>query len=157
MVPTCDVEIMTTERPHWLRTIGGKFSRASVFVKPPSDLAIIPMTEPRRMYSCWPTGCQKLIFPGLWLLIGTVSAIDTYLTVKFREHLVFLESNPIANMLLWLDEGDPSLLIGFKFLGSIMALGILAALYLQNRRIGLMVSSGLACFQVGLLCYLIAV
>jgi len=109
------------------------------------------------MAALLPASCQNLIFPGLWLLIGLVSAIDTYLTVKFRESLVFMESNPIANFLLHLDQGDGSLLIGFKFLGSTLTLGILTALYLQNRRRGLMVSSGLACFQVGLLFYLLAV
>src|SRR5260221_12032168 len=117
---SCNSEIMESEeRPRWLRSLAAP----------------------------WPAGCQNLIFPGLWLLIGAISAIDTYLTVKFRESLIFLESNPIANMLLDLDKGDASLLIGFKFMGSTVALGILAALYLRNRRIGLMVSSGLACFQ----------
>jgi hypothetical protein len=57
--------------------------------------------------------------------------------------------------LLDLDQGDPSLLIGSKFFGSTIAMGILAVIYKQNRRIGLMVSSGLACFQVGLLWYLV--
>jgi hypothetical protein len=58
-------------------------------------------------------------------------------------------------VLLDLDQGDGSLLIGFKFLGSTLTLGILTALYTQNRRRGLMVSSGIACFQVGLLYYLL--
>jgi hypothetical protein len=155
-MPTCDADIMTTERPHWQRSIGGGFSRASDYSKPTADLALIPVEEQRTMLPRRPAGCQNLIFPGLWLLIGSVSAIDTYLTVKFQESLVFLESNPIANLLLELDEGDASLLIGSKFLGSTLTLGILAALYLQNRRIGLMVSSGLASFQVGLLWYLMA-
>ena len=125
---SCNSEIMEPERPRLLRSLAAP----------------------------WSAGCQNLIFPGLWLLIGFISAIDTYLTVKFRESLIFLETNPIANILLDLDQGDGSLLIGFKFLGSTVALGILAALYLSNQRIGLMVSGGLACFQVGLLCYLIA-
>jgi|GEM_PF-4674558 len=122
-----NAETIETEQPGWLHSVGV-----------------------RR-----PTGCQSLVFPGLWLLIGLVSAIDTYLTVKFRESLAYMESNPIANLLLDLDQGDGSLLIGFKFLGSTLTLGILTALYMQNRRRGLMVSSGIACFQVGLLYYLL--
>jgi hypothetical protein len=156
-MPSGDVETMTTERPRWLRSIGGEFSRDSAVAKPFSDLALIRSGAPHLRYLRWPAVYQNLIFPGLWLLIGSISAIDTYLTVKFRETLVFHEVNPIANLLLDLDAGDASLLIGLKFLGSIMALGILAALYLQNRRIGLMVSYGLAAFQVGLLWYLMAV
>jgi hypothetical protein len=125
-----DVEIMTTKRPNWLHSsIGPEFSPV----------------------------CQNFVFPGLWLLIGVISAVDTYLTVKYREQLIFLESNPIASLLLELDAGDASLLIAVKFLGSTIAMGLLAALYLQNQRIGLMVSSGLACFQLGLLFYLLAV
>ena len=157
MLPSYGAETMTTtDRPRWLRSIGGEFSRASVITKPPTDPVLARIAGQRSKSSLWPAGCQNLIFPGLWLLIGSISAIDTYLTVKFRESLALLESNPIANLLLDLDQGDASLLIGFKFLGSIIALGILAALYLQNRRMGMMVSSGLACFQVGLLCYLLA-
>jgi len=125
-MPTCDAEIMTTR------------------------MIASPILPPR-----WAAFCQNLIFPGLWLLIGCISAIDTYLTVKFQESLIFHESNPIANLLLDLDQGNPSLLIGSKFFGSTIAMGILAVVYKQNRRIGLMVSSGLACFQVGLLWYLI--
>jgi hypothetical protein len=151
----------TTNRPRWLPSIGGKSSPASVMAKPPTDLVLARTGERRSTFlrrpSGFQNGYQNLIFPGLWLLIGSISAIDTYLTVKFRESLVLLESNPIANLLLDLDQGDASLLIGFKFLGSIIALGILAALYLQNRRIGMMVSSGLACFQIGLLYYLLVV
>src|SRR6266478_2513702 len=65
------------------------------------------------------TYCRQLVFPGLWMFIGLVSAFDTYLTVKFQEHLAFHEVNPLALMLLRLDNWDPSLLIGLKFLGSL--------------------------------------
>lgn len=156
-MPSCQVEIMPTERSRWARCMDGEIAPASESAVASADL--VGNSADRRsatIASSWLAGSQSLIFPALWLLIGAISAIDTYLTVKFRESLIFLESNPIANILLDLDEGDASLLIGFKFLGSIIALGILAALYFQNRRIGLMVSSGLACFQVGLLCYLCA-
>jgi len=89
------------------------------------------------------------------MFIGLVSAFDTYLTVKFQECLAFHEVNPLAVMLLRLDGWDPSLLIGLKFLGSVLALGFLAALHLHNRRLGLMVTSGLASFQLWLLGYLV--
>jgi hypothetical protein len=89
------------------------------------------------------------------MFIGLVSAFDTYLTVKFQECLVSFEINPLAVMLLRLDDWDPSLLIGMKFLGSIVVLGFLAVLHLHNRRLGLMVTSGLASFQLWLLGYLV--
>ena len=156
-MPTCEAEIMTTERPRRLRSIAAGFPGVATYGKQSADQSLISFGEQPAISWRWSAACQSLIFPSLWLLIGSISAIDTYLTVKFQEHLYFLETNPMANLLLDLDQGDASLLIGFKFFGSTIALGILAALYLQNRRLGLMVSSGLACFQVGLLWYLIAV
>ncbi len=157
-MPSFDFETMTTESPPWLRRIGEEFSRSLGVAESPAQVSRVEMRVVRpSMSSPWGVALQPLIFPSLWLLIGCISAVDTYLTVKFRESLVFLESNPIANALLDLDQGDGSLLIGFKFLGSTLALGILAALYMQNRRRGIIVSSGIACFQVGLLYYLLAV
>jgi hypothetical protein len=96
-----------------------------------------------------------MIFPGLWLFIGLVSAFDTYLTVRFREFLEFQEINPLARMLLQLNGWDPSLLVGMKFLGSVMVLGILTALHLADRRIGLVIATAIASFQLGLLGYLV--
>src|SRR4029077_19256571 len=111
-MPACDAEIMAIEKPLWLRFAGGGSSPVSAITESSAELADILLEDPRSSHSYVPTTCQNLIFPGLWLLIGSISAIDAYLTVKFREHLMFLESNPIANMLLDLDAGDPSILIG---------------------------------------------
>ena len=99
--------------------------------------------------------CRRFVFPGLWLFIGLVSAVDTYLTIKFQEWLAHLEVNPLARMLLQLDDGEPSLLIGSKFFGSIVVLGILLVLYLENRRLGLVVTAAIASFQLWLMGYLI--
>jgi hypothetical protein len=97
---------------------------------------------------------EQFMFSGMWLLIACVSSFDTYLTIRFQEHLFYEEMNPIARFLLQIDGWEPSLLIGAKFLGSILVLGFIAALYSQNRRIGLIVTSGLASFQLALLVYL---
>jgi len=97
----------------------------------------------------------RLIFPALWLFIGLVSAFDTYLLVKFQEDLRDFEQNPMASALLSVSDGEPSLLVGIKFMTSVIVLGVLMALHLQNRRVGLIVTSGLAGFQLGLLGYLI--
>ena len=97
---------------------------------------------------------EQSIFSGMWLLIACVSSFDTYLTIRFQEHLFYLEVNPIARFLLRIDGWEPSLLIGAKFLGSILVLGFITALYCQNRRIGLIVTTALASFQLCLLVYL---
>jgi hypothetical protein len=98
---------------------------------------------------------RSIAFPVLWLFIGVISAFDTYLTVRFQEHLAENEKNPIGCLLLELSNGEPSLLVGVKFLGSTLVLGIITALYLKNRRLGFLVTSGLALFQLGLLGYLV--
>src|SRR2546421_9524763 len=100
----CDIEVATIQRPRGQLWIGGDFFRASEFLQPPGALALLSAGEPPSVSSRIPSRCQNLIFPGLWVLIGLISAIDTYLTVKFRESLIFLESNPIANFLLELDS-----------------------------------------------------
>jgi hypothetical protein len=102
----------------------------------------------------WMQFCRRMVFPGLWLFIGLASAIDTYLTVKFQEWLCDLEVNPLARLLLRIDGWEPSLLVGAKFFGSVVVLGILLALHLQNRRVGLLVTAAVASFQLCLLAYL---
>jgi hypothetical protein len=96
-----------------------------------------------------------MIFPGLWLFIGLVSAFDAYLTVRFQESLQIHEVNPLARMLLQLSGWDPALFIGVKFLCSMMVLGILTALHVADRRIGLVIATAIASFQLGLLGYLV--
>jgi len=102
-------------------------------------------------------GTRELMFPLLWVFISVVSAFDTYLTVRFQEHLPYHEQNPVGRLLLQLADWEPSLLIGAKFLGSTLVLGILTALYLRNRRLGFTVAASLAAFQLGLLGYLVLV
>lgn len=102
-------------------------------------------------------GTRELMFPLLWIFISVVSAFDTYLTVRFQEHLPYHEQNPVGRMLLQLADWEPSLLIGAKFLGSTLVLGILTALYLRNRRLGFTVTASLAAFQLGLLGYLVLI
>jgi hypothetical protein len=97
---------------------------------------------------------ERFMFPGLWLIITGVSTIDMYLTVRYRDDLFYGELNPMARLLLQIDNWDPSLLIGAKFLGSVLVLAFLMLLYQQNRRVGLIVSGALASFQLVLLMFL---
>jgi hypothetical protein len=121
------------------------------------DLVVMPRAkswpEPNERYA----GTRELMFPLLWIFISVVSAFDTYLTVRFQEHLPYHEQNPVGRLLLQLADWEPSLLIGAKFLGSTLVLGILTALYLRNRRLGITVTASLAAFQLGLLGYLVLI
>jgi hypothetical protein len=154
-MPACDAEMATTV-PRRLRSSGGDYSPSA----PGPRLPIEPQADRAALAAAtvvkWRTSCRHLVFPALWLFIGLVAAFDTYLTVKFQADLIYHEINPLARMILRREAWDPSLLVGLKFLGSLLSLGFLGALHLRNRRLGLMVTAGLAAFQLGLLCYLVA-
>jgi len=101
----------------------------------------------------------RLLCPTLfalqWMLIGCVSAFDTYLLAKYRLEIMILERNPMGLLLLRLDEGEPALFIGLKFLGTVCVLGVVGGVYAYSRGLGHCVAGALAAFQLGLLAYLI--
>ena len=75
-----------------------------------------------------PLSFHATVMAGLWLFIGLVGALDTYLTVKYRNHMPQVEENPVGCLLMRLDGGDVSLFVGCKVAGTILALGVLAAI-----------------------------
>ncbi len=68
------------------------------------------------------------VLAALWLFIGLVGALDTYLTVKYRRSMPQVEENPVGIMLMRWDGGDVSLFVGVKVAGIILVLGVLAAI-----------------------------
>ncbi len=94
------------------------------------------------------------VFAALWVLIGGVSAYDTYLTVRYQETLVLLERNPVAIWLLSYDDWNPATLVGLKFLGSMIVLGALSLSFWWRPRWGLLMSLSIALFQTALLVFL---
>jgi hypothetical protein len=86
----------------------------------------------------------------LWTFIAVVSAIDTYFCIKYGEHLLQLERNPIGLWLLQVD-GLP-ILLSVKFLGTSISLGVLFGL--RRHWAGMASISGIALFQLLLLLYL---
>jgi hypothetical protein len=97
---------------------------------------------------------HEACFASLWYVIGLVSSIDAYLTIKYQDSIGLLEVNPVGQWLLWIDGGDPSLFIGAKFLGTIIVLSVLWSVYRFNKNRGLTLAGMLGLFQIGLLCYL---
>lgn len=93
---------------------------------------------------------RDVVYFSLWLLVAIVSAIDTYLCVRYADHLVMMEQNPVGQWLLAVN-GVP-ILIAVKFFGTSLALGILFAL--RRHWTGMSVISGIALFQFLLLVYL---
>lgn len=97
---------------------------------------------------------QVGLFGLLWVLIGLVSAYDTYLTVRFQESLEVMECNPIALWLLAYDEWSAATLVGLKFLGSMVVLGVLCLCFWLQPRWGLTITVSIALLQGALLAFL---
>jgi hypothetical protein len=93
-------------------------------------------------------------FPALWLFIGTVSAFDTYLTVRFQDLMSVIERNALGRYLIELDSGGVGLFVRTKILGTIVVLTALVGIRVYRRRWALPVTLALAGFQFGLLGYL---
>lgn len=90
----------------------------------------------------------------LWQIIGSVSAYDAFLAMKYRADLPYLERNLVGQLLLEINGDDPSLLVGVKFLGTMMVLGILSSLFNSRPERAMMVAYGVTACQISLLAYL---
>lgn len=94
-------------------------------------------------------------FFALWQIIGCVSAYDAFLAMKYRDELVYMERNLLGRVLLSLNDGDPAIFLGVKFLGTTFVLGVLANVYHSRPQRGMVIAKAVATFQIALLAYLI--
>ncbi len=88
------------------------------------------------------------------LLIGGVSLVDTWLIVRHAEILQVTEENPVGRLLLTLGNGDVSLFVGCKLLGTAL---VLAALFWLSANYWVIAQPVIRCitvFQSWLLWYL---
>ena len=95
--------------------------------------------------------CQGLTFWSLWLFIVLVAAYDTHRCVVDQAHLLDYELNPLAKWLLFLADGQVNFLVGFKTLGTCVALGVLQCLWHQNFKGTFVVALVLAMCQLAVL------
>lgn len=93
-------------------------------------------------------------FLAFWTFIGTVSAIDTYLTARFQDLMWQLEQNRMGRFLIELGSGDVGIFIRTKIAGTVVVLAVLAGLHVYRRRWSQPVTFAIAAFQLGLLGYL---
>ena len=99
-------------------------------------------------------GWCTLVWSMSLLVIGLVAAYDTYLSVKFQEALPILEMNPLCRMIIAADGGSVAMLLGFKFAGTVLALGAILLLYRFKPSIGVAVAVIVAGLQGTLFLYL---
>jgi hypothetical protein len=93
------------------------------------------------------------IFFICWIFIGAVGALDTYFTVKFRNFMKEQEQNPIARIIMSIDQWDVSGFIGIKMFTTIVVLGFLMFAFKKHAKYGLVFAVSLAVFQALLLFY----
>lgn len=95
----------------------------------------------------------------LTLWIAGVSAYDVYLTIAYADTLLDLESNPVARMVMHLDEGtfqrqDLATFIGLKCAGTAVVVVTLFLIAAYRRSTAILAASGVAIFQLLLLGFL---
>lgn len=102
-----------------------------------------------------------LTVPLCSLLIGFVSAYDSYLTVMYVDSLQGLELNPVGRYMMGLDDplrGDTpqiAVFLGCKFAGTIFVLFVLQVLWIWHKKFSSMVALKVAFAQTLLACMLL--
>ena len=95
------------------------------------------------------------IFETLCFVIALISAVDLYWLGKNREAILEMEENPLGRLLISMDEGDISLFMATKFLGTMLAVYILFKLKRFNFKYTMPITFVIAIAQVFLLIYLL--
>jgi hypothetical protein len=90
-------------------------------------------------------------FYGLWLFVLFVSVFDSLLTIRLEDEMMHSELNPMGRALLYLNSGEVGYLIAVKGLGTILAASIVLMIFWRRPSLGMIVVTGLACFQLWLL------
>lgn len=100
------------------------------------------------------SGGEGFIFTIQWLIIGIISAIDCYWSIRLQDTLYQYEQNPLGKWLIEMGGGDVALFMMVKMIGTIVALGSLVLLY-KYKRVFAHISCTCVCFfQIILLLYL---
>lgn len=94
----------------------------------------------------------RVAFDLLRSVVITVSAIDMYFAIKYRDTMV--ELNPIGVLLMNMDNGGVALFMSLKLIGTTVALWLMGVLYCTKRKLAVSVTIGVAIFQLGLAAFL---
>lgn len=95
------------------------------------------------------------------LVIGLVSALDIFLTIKYVSCLPALEMNPIGRWMMSLDSGpeceldQAAVFIAFKFMGNFLTLAVIELVAWWRRPHATIVACSVAFAQIVLLYYLL--
>jgi hypothetical protein len=107
---------------------------------------------------------HNIYFYACWLFIGFVASLDVYLTIRFSDNLPQYELNPIARMILKLEDwtihedGDKmgiSRFVAVKVFMTILVLGIIRWILYLNKRYAMTIITCVALCQALLLFFLL--
>jgi hypothetical protein len=96
---------------------------------------------------------RTILFLTCLLIIVSVSAVDTYLNIKYPPTLA-TEENPVARELIRADDGH-ALLIALKLLFTSLVAAFLVAYSYYKREQAHLIGGGVALLQLGVLFYII--
>lgn len=95
---------------------------------------------------------------GWWAMLGMraiivlASAVDVFWAIKVRDHLI--ELNPMGQWLMQLDDGDVSLFMACKLVGTILACWLMGWMHLRWPKKALTITAGVMLAQLSLLVFM---
>lgn len=108
----------------------------------------------RSLLKARPPSYRALCFAALCCFIGAVSVHDAYLLLHNRQEILEHEKNPLGRWLIEAGGGDVMLFIAVKLTTTAGVCGFLVCMYRRYPRQARFVATGVAAFQLALLCYL---
>jgi hypothetical protein len=92
-------------------------------------------------------------FWPLWLFIAAVSVLDTWLVVYNLSEMLLVERNIVCRALIRIDPEGLGCFLPAKAVGTAAVLMILRGIFLRLERHGMLITAGVALYQLGLVLY----
>jgi hypothetical protein len=98
---------------------------------------------------------DNIFFWLIFITVLSISTVDLYLLIRFQNVITHEEKNIIGLWLIHLDSGSTALFSAVKMFGTCLSLMLLKKIFLAKRKIGYVVGSLMAAFQIVLIIYLL--
>lgn len=98
---------------------------------------------------------DNIFFWLVFITVLSISTVDLYLLIRFQNVITHEEKNIIGLWLIHLDSGSTALFSAVKMFGTCLSLMLLKKIFLAKRKIGYVVGSLMAAFQIVLIIYLL--
>jgi hypothetical protein len=98
---------------------------------------------------------DNIFFWLIFITVLSIGTVDLYLLIRFQNVITHEEKNIIGLWLIHLDSGSTALFSAVKMFGTCLSLMLLKKIFLAKRKIGYVVGSLMAAFQIVLIIYLL--